>query len=101
MPEPSQRGDHCYCFVSIHAKNPLILKHKLPFAKKYYKSIRAGLTYLQMPLIRSSSELPLSRIWFRVDQKRRRSDETHLSTIKLGSQTPPRFSLAYGDKERP
>jgi len=101
MPVPSQRGDYFCCFVKKYAKNPSYLKHRLPFAKKCCKTIQAGLTYLQMPLIRSSSELPLARIWFCVDQKWRRSDETHLSTIKLGSQTPPRFSLAYGDKEWP
>jgi large subunit ribosomal protein L34 len=68
MPVPSQRGDYFCCFVKKYAKNPSYLKHRLPFAKKCCKTIQAGLTYLQMPLIRSSSELPLARIWFCVDQ---------------------------------
>ena len=64
MPVPSQRGDYFCCFVKKYAKNPSNLKHRLPFAKKCYKSIQVGLTYLQTALIRGSSELPLARIWF-------------------------------------
>ena len=28
-------------------------------------------------------------------------DETHIPTIELGSQTPPRLSRAYGNQSRP
>ena len=57
MPVPSQRGDYFCCFVKKYAKNPSNLKHRLPVAKKCCKTIQAGLTYLQMPLIRSNLEL--------------------------------------------
>src|SRR6056297_223201 len=62
-----------------------------------------GLTWLRTATIDRASDTsgPCAIPIAACPQSRRRSDETHLSTLEPGSQTPPRVPRAHGHQGRP